>query len=315
MYRYGIVSTASISERFIRGIRESKNGKVRAIASRSLEAAQSYASTHDIPVAYGSYDDLYNDKDIDIIYISVMNGLHYSEAKKALSHHKHVIVEKPFVIEPSEAEELFTLAHENNCFLMEAQKSVFLPVTLKLKELLQTIGDISYIELKAGFPKRFDYDHWMYDTSTGGGALYGSASYTLEYLMYLFGDVDEEMNGIYRPSPTGSDEICHFTCKINNKTLVASTIAMDVALDNSVVFYGTEGRITVPNFWKANQLIVTTQGSITYHYPYTSEFVYEVDHIHECLDKGLIESPINTHAKTLKTCRMVDALYKKWLLK
>ena len=67
---------------------------------------------------------------------------------------------------------------------MEAQKILFLPATLKVKEMLENniIGDVHYIELKAGFPSRFEYDHWMYDLSMGGGSFYGSATYTIEYM-------------------------------------------------------------------------------------------------------------------------------------
>ncbi len=316
MIRYGIISTASIVSRFVAGINESKNGKVQAIASRSLEKAREAAAKMDIKNYYGSYEELYQDADIDVVYIPTVNGLHYRDCKAALQHHKNVIVEKPFVMTEAQARELFDLALENRCFLMEAQKAVHLPVTKKIKELLgaNVIGPVKYAEFKAGFPGRFTYDHWMYDLAMGGGALYGSATYTIEYLQYLLDEPNFEIDGTCIKCPTGADEICNFQLTIDNNILVSSTIAMNVPLVNEAVFYGDKGYLTVPNYWKSDRLTVTLyEGtSETYEFPFESEFVYEVDHINECIEAGLLESTVMTSAKTIEAVKLVESLYRKW---
>lgn len=316
MIRYGILSTASIIDRFIAGVRESCEGEVYAIVSRTIEKAKEAATRLNIEHYYGNYDELYNDKNIDIIYIPTVNGLHYRDCQNALLHHKHVIVEKPFTLTSHEAKELFDLAKEQNCFLMEAQKCVFLPTTLKLKELIDqdVIGEIKYIELKAGFPGRFDYDHWMYDLSMGGGALYGSATYTIEYMQYLFDHPHLNIDGSCLQCPTQADEICNFQLKMNDRILVSSTIAMNVALKNEAVFYGEKGYIVIPNYWKSNQLDIYFNDGQHQHFdfPYQSEFVYEVNHIHDCLKQGLLTSPIMTKDKTIEACHLVELLYQKW---
>lgn len=110
MMRYGILSTASIIDRFVAGIRESQDGYVQAIASRTLEQAKIAAQRLNIDCYYGSYEELYQDDAIDIIYIPTVNGLHYRDCKNALLHHKHVIVEKPLTLTVEQAQELFDLA-------------------------------------------------------------------------------------------------------------------------------------------------------------------------------------------------------------
>lgn len=318
MIKYGIISTASIVERFVNGIKESPDGKVVAIASRSLQKAQDVAQKLDIETFYGSYEELYEDDNIDVVYIPTVNALHYRDCKNALLHNKHVIVEKPFVLKPKQAEELFTLAQKHHCFLMEGQKSVFLPTTKKIYELLHNhlIGDIKYIELKASFPGRFDYDHWMYDLTMGGGALYGSATYTIEFLQYLFDDPEMVINGSAITCPTGADEICNFQLVLNQKVLVSSTIAMNVPTKNEAVFYGDLGYITVENFWKSNQFDVVFNNGQSSHYsfPYHSEFVYEINHINHTIQQGQWLSPVMTPDRTIKTVALVDELYKKWQL-
>lgn len=316
MYRYGILSTASIVERFIEGIRKSQDGYVQAIASRSLSKAQMAAQRFHIDRYYGSYQELLKDESIDIVYIPTVNGCHYQDCLHALKHHKHVIVEKPMALTFQQASELFYIAKQNQCFLMEAQKSVFLPVTQKVKELIDQhiIGDIHFIEIQAGFPQRFDYDHWMYDLSMGGGALYGSATYTIEYLQYLFDHPSFDIDGVCLPAPTGSDEICHFTLKINQSILCASTIAMNVALNNQAILYGDKGKIVIDHYWKSRffDLYLYEGGHHHFDDPAQSEFVYEIDHIHQCIKKGLLQSPIMNQNKTLETIALVHQLYQKW---
>lgn len=316
MFKYGILSTASIIDRFVAGIRESKDGHVQALASRTLDNAKKAAKRLDINNYYGSYEELYKDNDIDIIYIPTVNGYHYRDCENALKHHKHVIVEKPFTLSIQDAKELFDLAKNNNCFLMEAQKAVFLPSTNKVKQLIddKIIGELKYIEFKAGFPGQYDYDHWMYNLSLGGGTLNASATYTIEYLQFLFNQPHLQIDGSCIKSPTGTDEICSFQLKVNNSILVSSTIAMNVNLINEAVFYGELGYIVVPYYWKSNQLDLYLYNGDHQHFDfsYQSEFVYEIEHVHNCLKNNLIESPVMNKEKTFETIKLVNQLYQKW---
>lgn len=308
---YGILSTASIVERYVAGIRESKNNTVYGIASRSIESAKKEAERLGIEHYYGTYEELLEDENIDIVYIPTMNAIHMEWAKKALEHGKHVVVEKPFSLHKEEAQEVFALAKEKNLFLMEAQKSVFLPTTLKLKELLENkiVGDIKYIELKAGFPARFATEHWMNDLSLGGGALYGSATYTVEFLSFLFDHPNLVTNASFVKGPRTGDDLVNFHLSFED-ILVSSTIAMHVPLKNEAVFYGTKGYIVVPNFWKSKGLdIVFPDHTEHFDFPYKSEFVYEVEHISSCIEQGLCESPVMYKERTLQTIELVEELY------
>ena len=316
MYKYGILSTASIIDRFIAAIRDSEQGEVYAIASRTVEKAKEAAERLNIDVYYGSYQELFEDENIDIIYIPTVNSLHYRDAKNALMHHKHVILEKPFTLTKKEAEELFEIARENNCFLMEGQKCVFLPVNMQVKEMIENekVGKIKYIDLQAGFPQRFNYDHWMYDLSYGGGSFYGSAAYTLDYMQYLFNDPKMEINGSCLVCPTGSDEVSHFEVVLNGDIMVSSTITMNIPLKNKAVFYGDKGYIEVDQYWKSRYFDVYLYDGTHEHYEYpcVHEFVYEVNHVNKCLNEKLLTSPIMKPEVTIKTVELVEELYKKW---
>ncbi len=318
MYNYGIVSTASIVERFVEGIKESADGNAYAICSRTLKSAKDLAAKLNIPHYYDNSEALYNNPNIDIIYIPTINELHYPEAKKALQAKKHVIVEKPFTLTSTQARELFDIARKNQCFLMEAQKSVFLPTTIKVKELLQNdiIGDVKYIELKAGFPGRFSLDHWMYDVRRGGGALYGSATYTVELLQFLYNNPNIIADGSCKVGEANADMSCNFQLLLNNDILVSSTISMETPLQNEAVFYGDKGYIVIPNYWKSREVkVYLHDGTYTYYpFEFGSEFTFEIEHIHECISKNIIESPIMNSKRTIDCTTYVEQLYKKWQL-
>lgn len=312
MYKYGILSTASIAPRYIKGIRNSEKGMVYGIASRGIDKAKAFAEKYDIDNYYGSYEELINDENIDVVYIPLMNTLHYEYAKKAILNHKYVVVEKPFVLSKKEAEELFELALKEKVFLMEAQKAVFLPTTVKAKQLIEegAIGTVKYVETRQGSTNRFEADHWMNDVKMGGGALYGSIAYPTEMIQYVCNAENIKANASFIQGFSSADSIVNFHLSFND-ILVSATIAMDCDLQNEAVFYGTKGKIVIPSFWKADTIELHTEdGVIKEEYKVESEFVYQVNHINECLDKGLLNSPVMTPDRTIETVSILEELYK-----
>lgn len=314
MIRFGIVSISSIVERFVEGVNNSKNASVIAVSSRDLKKATQFASKLGIMKAYGSYEEMLMDQEIDAIYVAGVNFLHYEQVKLALQHGKHVLCEKPFVLEVKHAKELFELAKASSLFLMEAQKSVFLPTTREIKNLIESkaIGEVHSIQLLSSFPLPHD-DHWMVKES--GGCLYGSATYTIEPLRYLFNEDFSSINGQFIMNEHGCDLQCSLAFQIGNHVQVNSVISMLVKNDQLATYYGTLGRIEVKNYWKAKSLkIIMNDGyEETRDFPCESEFTYEIEHFCDCIEKQLIESPIMSSRMTIETCRIVDELKKQKL--
>lgn len=154
--RYGVVSTAKVAPRFIEGVRLAGNGEVVAVSSRTLESAQAFANKYHLPKAYDKLEDMLADESIDVIYVATINQDHYKVAKAALLAGKHVLVEKPFTLTYDQANELFALAESCNLFLMEAQKSVFIPMTQVIKKLLASgeIGEVISISSTTAYPNK-----------------------------------------------------------------------------------------------------------------------------------------------------------------
>ena len=310
MYKYGIISTASITKRFVDGLRLA-NDNVICIASRDINKAKDFADNNAINKYYGSYEEVYEDKDVDVVYIPVVNSLHYECAKKALLHKKHVVLEKPFTTRETEAIELSKIAKANNCFLFEGVKNVFVPSTLFIKKYLNEIGEITRIETLQGTKKPFPIEHWMHDINYGGGAFNGSFAYVFHYLRYLFNKEISNLDGTYIPS-RNTDLICNLSFDIGN-IKVKSTIDMSKDLDNTCIIYGNKTKIIIYEFWRSHHVIIEKNGLIIDEFKDEgNEFVYEAKHIQDCLNKGMIESPIIKVEDSIKEAKNIETLYRKW---
>ena len=173
---YGLLSTSSIAPRFLAAVRAVDGGEVLALSSRSLEKAQDLAQQWQIPVAYGSHEELLADERINTVYISTINSLHYHWAVRALEMGKNVICEKPCTTTPEDTRALFALAQEKGLFLMEAEKMLFLPALLEVRRQIQegNLGQIHMVQLSHSFPA--SYNNWMFDEKSGAARCCPAAS-------------------------------------------------------------------------------------------------------------------------------------------
>ncbi|MEG0736634.1 MAG: Gfo/Idh/MocA family oxidoreductase [Longicatena sp.] len=303
--RYGIITCATITDRFMHAVLEYGDTLV-AIASRSLEKAQEKAQAYGIK-AYGSYEELYKDEHIDVVYIASNNATHVQEIKQALHHGLHVICEKPIALSKEQANEVFELAKEKGLFLMEAQKSVFLPVMQDIKQHIQaqTFGHLHQIEMSCSFPS--PSSPWMHDP-TQGGVVYGSANYTLELLDYV---LEPKTTTIQASGLFESTQACERVSMniVMDDTLINSRISMNGDTLHHAIFYFDQGYIHVPSYWKAREYTIhTQQQTTTIQHPVDYEMIYEVAHIHECIEKGLLESPIMSAKRSITCCTLVDEI-------
>ena len=310
----GILSTSSIAPRFIAAVREEGSFEVSALSSRSLEKAEEKALAWGVPKAYGSHEELLEDKAVDIVYISAVNSAHYKWAKAALLAGKHVICEKPCTTTEVQTRELFALAKEKGLFLMEAQKMLFLPAVLAVKEAIDSgkLGKIRMAEFNHSFYG--SYNNWMYDEAAGGGPLLSSAIYVVELLQFLFGCHIAELDGLCTKHPgTNVEEQYVISGRMENGVLFSlknSTVAL---MKNGACFYGEKGYAELPDYWKARSVIFCDHKTRDIReYPCDHELVYEVGHIADCFAKGLLESPVVTGEFSARAIRTLEEIKAKW---
>ena len=315
--KIGIMSAANIVPRVVAGMRESGVAEPTALAARSLEKATALAQSLDIPKVYETYEELVADRGLDLIYIPVYNQGHFAAAKMALEAGHHVLLEKPFTQTLAEAQALFQLAAEKKLFLMEAQKAVFLPLTQQIKQLLEekVLGEVKYIRSKTAYPGAAQRITWFLDRQAGGGSLHSSGVYALHYLQYLLNEPIAELAGTSLLAPGQTDTSFQLSLRLGN-TLASIFNTTDLATENELVIFGTEGTLTVPSFWKSQTAqLETSAGVQTISAPFASDFADEFRHVADCLKKGVLTSPIMTPAITLRTVGLIEKTYRQWYQK
>lgn len=193
--KIGIVGAGSIVPSFLQSIKDIDGITVKAICSttRGKERAQELAHAYEIEFVYTDYDKMLENKSIDTIYLAIPNHLHASFAKKALERCFNVIVEKPFVTKLEEAMELKNLAKEKQVFLFEAIPTQYVPEYLKVKQLLNQLGDIKIVQINySQYSRR--YERFLngevlpvFDPQKAGGALMDLGVYNVHFVVGLFG--------------------------------------------------------------------------------------------------------------------------------
>ena len=310
---FGILSTSSIAPRFIAALREAGVGQIIALSSRTLEKAKEKATQWEIPTAYGSHKELLEDPNVNIVYISTVNAQHYPWAKAALEHGKHVICEKPCTTTANQTRDLFSLARAKGLFLMEAEKMLFLPAILEVKRRINAgeLGTVHMAELAHSFAAT--YNGWMFDASAGGGPLLSSGIYAVHLLTWLLSPI-KEIRGVRTAGEDGVERQYILTGNLESGTLFSiknSTLSM---LDNTARIYGTKGWVEIPEYWKARKVIFHFPGKEqeVLEFPCEHELVYEILHIAQCFEKGLLTSPVVTEALSVSGIAALEEVKHTW---
>ncbi|SDN72472.1 Gfo/Idh/MocA family protein [Alkalicoccus daliensis] len=187
------IGTGFIVERFLKAAALTDNVTITAMYSRKHENARPLAETFNIPSIFTSLEEMLTDPSIDAVYIASPNSMHFLHTEKALLAGKHVLCEKPFASNQSEAEKMIRLAEENELILMEAITTIHLPNFLELSPLLKEVGPIrlvkcSYSQYSSRYDKLLNGETTnVFNTEFSGGALMDINVYNLHFVIRLFG--------------------------------------------------------------------------------------------------------------------------------
>ena len=143
--RWGIIGTGTIAQAFAADFAHAKTGTLRAVASRSKEAADAFAERYDIELSMVDYYSLINSHEVDVIYVAVPHSLHFELTKACIKAGKHVLCEKPFTLNEAQAQELFELAAQHEVFVMEAMWTRFNPALEQAIEWVEE-GEIGLLQ-------------------------------------------------------------------------------------------------------------------------------------------------------------------------
>lgn len=204
---WGFLGTGRITKALVGPLRTSARNRLLAVASRSLDSARVYAAAAHIDRTYGSYAELLDDPDVDVVYIALPNALHAEWAVKAVQAGKHVLCEKPLATRVADVDAITAAAVVHKCVVAEAFMYRHHPQTALVRRMATdgTLGDIRVIRGAFRFPlTREDDVRWH--PELGGGSLWDVGCYPVSYARYVMGAEPVEVVGWQRTTAGGVDE-------------------------------------------------------------------------------------------------------------
>jgi predicted dehydrogenase len=248
--RWGIVSTADINRKVIPGAKASPKVDLVGVASRDQARAEQYASWWEIPRAYGSYEALLADDDIDAVYISLPNHLHCEWSVKALEAGKHVLCEKPRSRQPDEVAATFDVADRTGRLLSEAFMWRHNPQTARLKALVDegAIGELRLVRSTFSY-SLYDETNIRLRTDADGGALMDVGCYTISGSRFLAGGEPERVFGEAWYGPTGTDWVFAGTMRFPGNVIAAFDCGTALVNRDELEAIGSEGSLFVDDPW------------------------------------------------------------------
>jgi len=254
--KLGIVSTAHINRLVIPGAHASDKVDLIAVASRDQARADEYAKKWEIERAYGSYDALLSDPDVDAVYISLPNTMHAEWSIKAVEAGKHVLVEKPFSRHPEEVEAAFDAAERAGRLLTEAFMFRHNPQTARVAELVRdgTIGELRIVRTAFSY-SLYDADNIRLRTDVEGGSLMDVGCYCVSGSRLLAGEPEDVLGRAYI-GPTGTDWV--FAGSMGFPGQVAALFDCGTSLPDrdELEAIGTEGSVFLDDPWHCRTPVI-----------------------------------------------------------
>jgi predicted dehydrogenase len=293
---WGIIGLGKIAHHFVRDLQTVENANLYAVASRSQAKADTFLKQYQADMAYGSYDDLLADQNVDIVYIATPHVYHKENSIAVLKSGKAVLCEKPFAMNTNEVEEMIEVAQAENQFLMEALWTNFMPTIKKLTELCdqKTYGDITNLQADFCFKPEYDPQSRLFNPKLGGGALLDIGIYPVYLALKLLGNPDK-ISAHAKMTQTGVDLQTKITFEYKNGIIAELYCSFDENTPSEATIRFQDAEIKLHSrFHETDKLsIIQNSNEKLIDFEYKAKgYHFEIMHAQECLQQGLKESPL-----------------------
>lgn len=312
MIKWGILGAGGIAEKFASDFELVNGASIIAVAARSKQRSELFAQKHHIEKSYGSYQELVNDNDVDIIYIATTHNFHLEHILLCLQHNKHVLCEKPATVNLSQFNIAREEAKRRGLFFMEALWTAFLPTILKAKEWISmgVIGEIKMIQADLGFSLDLTPEKRYINPELAAGTLLDIGIYPLHFgQIFAASDVAsyQIMADMYY---SGVDKTNLIQLRYKNGILGQYSACTAERYENDGIIIGTKGRIIIKDFHMTKQAIIKTEDheeSFTDDSPGFG-YNFEIQSVIDCLEQHLTENPIMPLNQTSNIISLMDSM-------
>ncbi len=314
--KVGILGAGHIAQKMATTLMGMKEAELYAVAARELSRAEQFADEFHAQKAYGNYEALADDPDIDLIYIATPHSHHFGPARMCLLKGKPVLCEKAFTANAREAEELIRIAQEKQVFLAEAIWTRYMPFSRTIRELTESgiIGKPMMLTASLGYP--IAHKERIVRLELCGGALYDLCVYPINFALMTFGNDLEKITSTCMKNEAGVDMQNSITFTYRDGRMAVMQTTAFCASDRQGIISGDKGYLVIDNINNPQQAVVyNTDHQETGRYtcpPQITGFEYQVLEAAEAIRQGAIEPASMPHAETLRVMRMLDSLRQEW---
>lgn len=312
-YNWGIIGLGKIAHKFAEDLLLVEEANLFGVASRNSEKAKSFSEKFRADKYYGTYQELADDPQIDVVYIATPHPFHFENTMMCLEAGKAVLCEKAFGMNSSEVEQMIAKAKEKNLFLMEALWTRFIPATEEMIALLNKglIGDLKTVRADFGFKAEFDADKRLYNKKLGGGALLDIGIYPV-FLSLLTLGKPKEIKALAQMSSTGIDENIMMLFNYPNKKSAILDASLVATTPVEAWLHGDKGSLKMHRNFHHTEEISYYKGSDlveNYQFKYIGNgYYHEIEEVIKCLKTGKIESEKIPHSFSLDLIKTLDRI-------
>ena len=289
-----------------------------AAASRNIETAKAFASAEGFEVAYGSYEEMACDSQVDLVYVASPHSHHAEHMKLCLEHGKAVLCEKSFTANAQQAQEVLALAKEKNLLVAEAIWTRYMPSRQIIDEVIASGAIGNPVLLKSSLHYPITHVPRIMDPALAGGALLDVGVYPLNFCSMFFGNDFERLETSVTLTDRGVDLHESFTFHYPDGRMAQLSAGVDCRCDRHCLISGTEGYLTVDNVNNPKKITLFRQeddfanGEDIPVPEQISGYEYQVRACMKALETGATECPEMPHSETIRIMEIMDSLRETW---
>lgn len=311
--KWGIIGLGKIAHKFVNDLLLLDTVELEAVASRNIAKAEVFATTYGSKKFYGSYEALFQDKSVTIVYIATPHNSHAELTILALEHKKAVLCEKPFAMNQKQVFNMIEASKKYNLFLMEALWTRFLPAIKKIKSSIENgeIGEVKYINADFSFYADPSIQR-IYDKELGGGSVLDIGIYPI-FLAYLILGMPDKIIAKAHYFESGADSQVSIIFDYKNAQAVLFS-SFNSSSKREAKISGTLGEIIIDNPWnEANSFSIIKMGNEeTISIPKTGKgYAHQIAECNTCLLENLKESILWSHQNSIELITLLDAVRKE----
>lgn len=307
---WGIIGCGNIANKFASDLALVDDAFLTAVASRDITKAKDFGIQHDALKAYGSYEDLFLDPNVDIVYIATPHVFHAALSVQAMELGKHVLCEKPLALNVNEASKMIETSKRTNCFFMEGLWTRFNPTLVDIIHKIRegVIGEIKYINADFSFKSEKPLEGRVMNLEFGGGALLDIGIYPAFLAYVLLGNPKDIMAKSVFHELTKCDMQTSMILNYDSAQAILYS-GFETDSNSEAHIGGTEGQIYIQSRWHEAKSYTLVKGDThqTFEFPVKGiGFTHEIEACHNSLRQGNIQNELWSHQNSLDLISILD---------